>query len=69
MQQYKTFQNGTTWLKADFHLHSRADGEFSCSNKSLEYPPGNTFPGYKLAQNEPLKVEECSKQLSLETKV
>ncbi len=23
------FQNGATWLRADFHLHTKADGEFS----------------------------------------
>ncbi|MEI6756503.1 MAG: histidinol-phosphatase [Chlorobium sp.] len=27
----KLFQNGATWLRADFHLHTKADGTFSCS--------------------------------------
>jgi len=27
-QQYTIFQNGSTWLRADFHLHTKADKEF-----------------------------------------
>ena len=28
-QQYTIFQNGSTWLRADFHLHTKADKEFA----------------------------------------
>jgi ABC-type dipeptide/oligopeptide/nickel transport system ATPase component len=27
-KEYKVFENGATWLRADFHLHTRADTEF-----------------------------------------
>lgn len=41
------FENGSIWLKADFHLHTRADKEFKYeqSAAALEngYPPENTF--------------------------
>lgn len=29
MDTNRLFQNGTTWLRADFHLHTRADKEFT----------------------------------------
>ena len=28
LKAYKVFQNGSTWLKADFHMHTKADSEF-----------------------------------------
>ncbi len=28
-QQYTIFQNGSAWLRADFHLHTKADKEFA----------------------------------------
>lgn len=39
------FLNGSVWLKADFHLHTRADKEFSYlqSDECKGYPPKNTF--------------------------
>ncbi|OGG99947.1 MAG: histidinol-phosphatase [Candidatus Lambdaproteobacteria bacterium RIFOXYD1_FULL_56_27] len=33
----KTFQNGATWLRADFHLHTRADKEFVYEGDSDYY--------------------------------
>ena len=30
--QMNTFKNGSCWLKADFHLHTRADSEFAQEN-------------------------------------
>ncbi|MCD4818399.1 MAG: AAA family ATPase [Candidatus Cloacimonetes bacterium] len=29
INKYKIFENGSTWLKADFHLHTKADKEFN----------------------------------------
>lgn len=34
------FQNGTTWLRADFHLHTKADSEFSFSGDDSFYNSG-----------------------------
>lgn len=31
------FQNGTTWLRADFHLHTKADKEFSYSGSEIDF--------------------------------
>ncbi|HON13431.1 MAG TPA: hypothetical protein PLB48_11065 [Treponema sp.] len=31
------FQSGTTWLKADFHLHTRADKEFAYKSNENEF--------------------------------
>ncbi len=31
-QGYKIFENGATWLRADFHLHTKADNEFNYNN-------------------------------------
>lgn len=28
MEQFDIFENGATWLRADFHLHTKADNEF-----------------------------------------
>ena len=28
-KKYEIFQNGSTWLRADFHLHTKADKEFA----------------------------------------
>jgi len=38
------FNNGSTWIKADFHLHTRADKEFIYDKSCSEFPPENTFP-------------------------
>lgn len=35
--EHNLFQNGATWLRADFHLHTIADGEFSFSGKESYY--------------------------------
>ncbi|MCK9171530.1 MAG: hypothetical protein M0P01_14055, partial [Treponema sp.] len=44
---FDVFKNGSIWVKADFHLHTRADKEFkytqSESDKEKEYDPKNTF--------------------------
>ena len=29
MDDYKIFRNGSAWLRADFHLHTKADREFA----------------------------------------
>ena len=35
--KYKIFQNGSTWLRADFHLHTKEDKEFIYSeNKFIQ---------------------------------
>nr|VFK51605.1 MAG: hypothetical protein BECKTUN1418D_GA0071000_100920 [Candidatus Kentron sp. TUN]VFK53351.1 MAG: hypothetical protein BECKTUN1418F_GA0071002_10199 [Candidatus Kentron sp. TUN]VFK55196.1 MAG: hypothetical protein BECKTUN1418E_GA0071001_10262 [Candidatus Kentron sp. TUN] len=34
MNQRNLFRNGATWLRTDFHLHTRADGEFSYVDNS-----------------------------------
>ena len=31
------FQYGATWLRADFHLHTKADGEFSYSGEENDF--------------------------------
>ena len=31
------FQNGTTWLRADFHLHTKADKEFAYSENENDF--------------------------------
>lgn len=31
------FQNGTTWLRADFHLHTKADKEFAYSGSESDF--------------------------------
>ena len=33
----KTFEHGSHWLKADFHLHTRADKEFTYSGEDNDY--------------------------------
>jgi len=35
--EHKLFQNGATWLRADFHLHTKADGEFSFLGEESYY--------------------------------
>ena len=35
--EHNLFQNGATWLRADFHLHTKADGEFSFSGEESYY--------------------------------
>lgn len=42
-KKYTTFTNGSAWIRADFHLHTLSDREFTYSTDS-EYPPENTFP-------------------------
>ncbi|MDY4609704.1 MAG: AAA family ATPase [Sphaerochaetaceae bacterium] len=37
------FKNGSVWVQADFHLHTRKDGKFNYS-PSGTYPHENTFP-------------------------
>jgi chromosome segregation protein len=44
MKTKTLFENGSIWLKADFHLHTRTEKEFDYSNEGSEYPPENTFP-------------------------
>ncbi|MBW1612604.1 MAG: hypothetical protein JRJ57_01245 [Deltaproteobacteria bacterium] len=36
-QQYTIFQNGSTWLRADFHLHTKADSEFNYKGNPNEF--------------------------------
>ncbi len=43
-EEYSIFRNGSIWIKADFHLHTRTDKEFVYSSEGSEYPPENTFP-------------------------
>ena len=42
------FEHGSTWVKVDFHLHTRADKEFEYVQSNIDvksgYPPQNTFP-------------------------
>lgn len=33
----KIFKNGATWLRADFHLHTKADKEFSYNNNENDF--------------------------------
>lgn len=46
--EFDVFMNGSTWVKADFHLHTMADKEFkytqSESDKEKKYDPENSFP-------------------------
>lgn len=35
--EHRLFQYGATWLRADFHLHTKADGEFSFSGEESYY--------------------------------
>ncbi len=34
---YRVFQNGSNWLRADFHLHTKADSEFKYEDKSNQF--------------------------------
>jgi len=34
---YKIFQNGSVWLRADFHLHTRADKEFVWQGEDTQF--------------------------------
>ncbi len=36
-KQYQTFKHGSVWLKADFHLHTKADKEFSYNGDENAY--------------------------------
>lgn len=36
-KQFEIFKNGSTWLRADFHLHTNADNEFTYSGESDYY--------------------------------
>lgn len=37
MNNIKKFNNGSTWLRADFHLHTRADNEFKYDGNPNEF--------------------------------
>ena len=37
MKQYNTFIHGSTWVRADFHLHTRKDGEFKYVGDDNQY--------------------------------
>lgn len=37
MSHLNIFKNGSTWMRADFHLHTRADKEFSYMGKDSEF--------------------------------
>jgi len=43
-KKYETFKHGSVWLKADFHLHTKADKEFTYSGED------NAFVGEYIAQ-------------------
>ena len=34
---YSVFDNGSTWLKADFHLHTKADKEFKYEGEKSQF--------------------------------
>ncbi len=34
---YPVFENGSCWVKVDFHLHTRADKEFRYAGESDRY--------------------------------
>lgn len=36
-KEFKIFENGSTWLRADFHLHTNADNEFTYDGDSEFY--------------------------------
>ncbi|MCK4493183.1 MAG: hypothetical protein KAU26_03960 [Methylococcales bacterium] len=36
LKKYKLFSNGSTWLKADFHLHTKADKTFKDTDDALK---------------------------------
>jgi len=36
-KKYKIFANGSKWLKADFHLHTKADKEFKYTGKENDF--------------------------------
>ena len=36
-QQYSIFRNGSKWLRADFHLHTKADSEFKYTGNPNEF--------------------------------
>lgn len=37
MSNYEIFKNGSTWLRADFHLHTRADNKFKYEDNPNEF--------------------------------
>lgn len=37
MEQHSIFQNGSAWLRADFHLHTKADSEFNYTGNPNEF--------------------------------
>ena len=49
MSQYKIFENGSTWLKADFHLHTRAGNEFKYDDEDNSFI--NSFAAKLKEQN------------------
>jgi|GEM_PF-2614105 len=36
-EKSKIFENGATWLRTDFHLHTRADKEFSFASNENDF--------------------------------
>ena len=48
MNEYSIFQNGSVWLRTDFHLHTKADKEFTWTGD------GNLF-----ITNYVQKLKEC----------
>ncbi|HQI39474.1 MAG: hypothetical protein B6D44_02910 [Ignavibacteriales bacterium UTCHB2] len=37
MNNYEVFKNGSTWLRADFHLHTKSDNEFKYDGNPNEF--------------------------------
>jgi len=35
--EYNIFKNGSCWLRADFHLHTKADSEFNYKDNTTEF--------------------------------
>ena len=48
-KEYEVFRSGATWLRADFHLHTKADKEFKYSD-SEDYYFSNYVEGLEKAQ-------------------
>jgi predicted ATPase len=48
-KEYEVFRSGATWLKADFHLHTKADKEFKYSD-SEDYYFSHYVDGLKKAE-------------------
>ncbi|MEZ4528476.1 MAG: hypothetical protein R2941_21390 [Desulfobacterales bacterium] len=37
MEEHDLFKNGSTWIRADFHLHTKADREFVYSGEENSF--------------------------------